>query len=104
MHFHQQQMKRQIVSSDKVGKNFFRRNWEPSYSCTALVRMGCPGDGEKWVCDPHTSLSQNDAECIIYSIGSNNEFSSERAISILDARYTRLMAPCRPIHQKNLLL
>ena len=79
-YFHQQQMKRQIVSSDTVGRYFFQRNWEPSYTCTTMVRLGCPGDGGKWVCDPHSSLLQKTPECIVYSIGSNNEFSFERAI------------------------
>jgi len=99
-HFHQQQMKRQVITSDRTGKNFFQRNWEPSYSCTAMARMGCPGDGGKWVCDPHLYLvgnshsssssssssssnnnnAQQQQQCVIYSIGSNNEFSFEKAI------------------------
>ena len=77
-YFHEQQMKRQIVSFDTNAKHFFQRNWEPSYSCTITGRMGCPGDGGKWVCDPHHFLMQD--RCVVYSVGSNNEFSFEEAI------------------------
>ena len=77
-YFHEQQMKRQIVSKDTNAKHFFQRNWEPSYSCTVIGRMGCPGDGGKWVCDPHYFLLLKD--CVVYSIGSNNEFSFEEAV------------------------
>ena len=77
-YFHEQQMKRQIVSKDINAKHFFQRNWEPSYSCTVIGRMGCPGDGGKWVCDPHYFLLLDN--CVVYSIGSNNEFSFEEAI------------------------
>ncbi len=77
-YFHGRQMQQQIVTKDKIGKAFFQRNWEPSYTCTALARMGCPGDGGKWVCDPQHYLRMD--RCIIYSFGSNNEFSFEEAI------------------------
>ena len=77
-YFHHQQMLRQIVTMDKEGKHFFQRNWEPSYSCTATVRMGCPGDGGKWICDPHHALSGLD--CVVYSVGSHDEFSFEEAV------------------------
>ena len=76
-HFHRQQMKHQVVTSDRTGRTFFQRNWEPSLSCTALARVGCPGDGGKWVCDPHRYLG---AHCLVYSIGSNDEFSFEEAV------------------------
>ena len=76
-HFHKQQMKHQIVTNDRVGRRFFQRNWEPSYSCTALARFGCPGDGGKWICDPHHFLMD---KCVVYSFGSNDEFSFEEAI------------------------
>ena len=77
-YFHEQQMKRQMVSKDTSAKHFFQRNWEPSYSCTVVARMGCPGDGGKWVCDPHYYLLLDN--CVVYSVGSNNEFSFEEAI------------------------
>jgi len=76
-HFHKQQMKHQIVTDDVDPHTFFQRNWEPSYSCTTLARFGCPGDGGKWICDPHRLLLDG---CTVYSIGSNDDFSFEEAI------------------------
>ncbi len=78
IYFHKQQMERQIISMDHSGKHFFQRNWEPSYSCNVNARMGCPGDGGKWVCDPHHFLGTEN--CVVYSIGSNDEFSFEEAV------------------------
>ena len=77
LHFHRQQMMRQEITNDSIGRTFFQRNWEPSMSCTALARLGCAGDGGKWVCDPHRYLGEN---CLVYSFGSNNEFSFEEAV------------------------
>ena len=77
LHFHRQQMTRQAVTDDRDGRTFFQRNWEPSLSCTALARLGCPGEGGKWVCDPHRYLG---AHCRVYSVGSNDEFSFEEAV------------------------
>ena len=78
MYFHQQQMRRQIVTMDKVGRIFFQRNWEPSFSCTATVRFGCPGEGGKWVCDPHRTLRE--PRCVVYSVGTSDEFGFEEAV------------------------
>jgi len=83
-YFHKQQMKRQIVSMDTNAKHFFQRNWEPSYTCTAIGRMGCPGDGGKWVCDPHHFLKLD--SCVVYSVGSNNEFSFEEAVHLFNPK------------------
>lgn len=77
-YFHDLQMTRQVISMDQQGKHFFARNWEPSYSCTTRLRMGCAGEGGKWICDPHIHLLRND--CVVYSFGSNDEFSFETAI------------------------
>ena len=77
LHFHRQQMTRQGITDDRIGKTFFQRNWEPSLSCTVLARLGCPGDGGKWVCDPYRYLA---TPCVLYSFGSNDEFSFEEAV------------------------
>ena len=77
-YFHDLQMTRQVVSMDRQAKHFFARNWEPSYSCSTRLRMGCPGDGGKWICDPHLHL-QGD-QCVVYSFGSHDEFSFETAV------------------------
>ena len=36
------------------------------------------GDGGKWICDPHRITAQD--ECLVYSIGSNNDFSFEKSV------------------------
>jgi hypothetical protein len=77
-------MQRQIITMDQQGKHFFARNWEPSYSCTTRLRMGCPGDGGKWICDPHVHLLRDD--CVVYSFGSNDEFSFEKDIHDFNPR------------------
>ena len=77
-YFHEQQMKRQMITNDRIGKHFFQRNWEPSYSCAVQVRMGPPGDGGKWICDPHRLLAG--PNCTVYSVGSNGDFGFEQAV------------------------
>lgn len=56
-------------------KIFFASNWEPNFHCTHKMRIGQIGDGGKWVCDP-LRLAKND-NCIVYSAGSNGDFSFE---------------------------
>lgn len=83
--YHTQQMQRQMVTMDTVGRKFFQRNWEPSYACFTAVRLGCPGDGGKWVCDPDRYLGGGEP-CVVYSVGSNDEFSFERAVHAMNPR------------------
>lgn len=85
-YFHDMQMTRQVISMDQKGKYFFARNWEPSYSCSTRLRMGCPGEGGKWICDPHRHLLGDD--CVVYSFGSNDEFSFETAIHAFNPKCT----------------
>ena len=54
---------------------FFTSNWEPTFHCTHGRRVGAKGDGGKWVCDPYRYKQHFD--CLIYSVGSNGEFSFE---------------------------
>ncbi|CAF0933781.1 unnamed protein product [Adineta ricciae] len=54
---------------------FFQDNYEPTFSCRFEQRLGCNGDGGKWICDPYRL--QNKTSCLIYSLGSNGEFSFE---------------------------
>lgn len=58
------------------GPEWFQMNWEPYISCMAERRVGTFGDGGKWSCDPDCMLRKG--ECVVYSIGSNNEFSFEQ--------------------------
>lgn len=60
------------------GREWMQRNWEPSFRCVADKRMGVPGDGGKWVCDPDCLLAVND--CTVFSVGSNNQFDFEQSL------------------------
>ena len=64
-----------IHNGGENGRTFFQRNWEPSIRCIADRRMGVPGDGGKWVCDPNCLLVHNN--CNILSVGSANDFTFE---------------------------
>lgn len=54
---------------------FFQDNYEPTFSCRFEQRLGLNGDGGKWICDVYR-LKQA-SSCLIYSLGSNGEFSFE---------------------------
>lgn len=58
--------------SDEI---FFKSNWEVNFHCSHRMRIGKMGDGGKWVCDPFKLRDKND--CVVYSAGSNGEFSFE---------------------------
>jgi len=60
-----------------IGQEFFQRHWEPEISCRFEKRLGPIGDGGKWICDPHRIAKKN---CLVYSIGSNNDWSFEEGI------------------------
>jgi len=65
-------------NSDSIN-TFFINNWEPTIHCAFEQRIGSLGDGGKWVCDIH-NLQTNNSTPLIYSFGSNGEFSFELAI------------------------
>lgn len=67
---------------------WYQNNYEPNFNCRFERRIGGNGngDGPKWICDPHRiarlakQRKQEDAKhpgCVIYSIGSNGDFSFE---------------------------
>lgn len=58
---------------------WYQNNWEPSFTCQHERRVGRWGDGGKWICDPHR-IAANNGSCLVYSIGSNNDFSFEEGI------------------------
>ncbi|CAF0883088.1 unnamed protein product [Adineta ricciae] len=60
---------------------FFSTNWESTFHCSSTRRIGTRGDGGKWVCDSYRLKSQ--ANCLIYSVGSNGDFSFETEIKKL---------------------
>ncbi|CAF2999325.1 unnamed protein product [Rotaria sp. Silwood2] len=67
---------------------FFQDNYEPTFSCRFEQRLGINGDGGKWICDVYR-LKQLKS-CLIYSLGSNGEFSFENE--------TKLYLPNCDIH------
>mmetsp|Transcript_24778 Transcript_24778/g.44877 ORF Transcript_24778/g.44877 Transcript_24778/m.44877 type:complete len:360 (-) Transcript_24778:71-1150(-) len=68
---------------------WWQTNYEPNFSCQFERRIGGAtgnGDGPKWICDPHRIAQIAAARktkdpahpgCVIYSIGSNGDFSFE---------------------------
>lgn len=68
---------------------WWQTNYEPNFSCQFERRIGHPngnGDGPKWICDPHRIVRMakerkakdpNHPGCVIFSIGSNGDFSFE---------------------------
>jgi hypothetical protein len=82
------QRKRQRVSNDKRTAFYFYHNWEPDIGCALEERLGSSGDGGKWVCDPTAVVTRArrlrldlglSYQCVVYSFGSNNDFSFEMA-------------------------
>jgi len=80
------QRKRQTVTLEPNPSVFFYNNWEPDIGCALEERIGNNGDGGKWVCDPPAILNRGRLfreqlrlpyRCIVYSFGSNNDFSFE---------------------------
>ena len=56
---------------------FWAKNYDPEFTCPHEVKIGGIEDGGKWVCDPHRIDKDN---CLVYSIGSNGDFSFEKGI------------------------
>ena len=77
---HQMQDKRNRNS--EAVYHFFYKNWEPTIHCTFEQRIGNVGDGGKWVCDLH-KLQTNNTVPLIYSFGSNGDFSFEQSVKQL---------------------
>lgn len=60
---------------------WYQNNWEPNFTCLHERRLGVWGDGGKWVCDPHRiAAASSKRGCLVYSVGSNNDFSFEEAV------------------------
>eukprot|EP00922_Rhytidocystis_sp_ex-Travisia-forbesii_P057898 GHVS01085664.1.p1 GENE.GHVS01085664.1~~GHVS01085664.1.p1 ORF type:complete len:451 (+),score=75.79 GHVS01085664.1:68-1420(+) len=62
------------TSDNETGNSWFQNHWEPEWACELEERIGRMGDGGKWVCDVSRIPANN---CLVYSIGSNNELSFE---------------------------
>jgi hypothetical protein len=57
--------------------NYFFVTHEPTFTCGFERKIGSRADGGKWICDPHRIPKEG---CLIYSIGSNNQFDFEEAM------------------------
>jgi Methyltransferase domain len=53
---------------------WYLNNYDPFFTCSHEVRVGGPGDGPKWVCDPHRLLAK---ECLVYSFGCAGNYRFE---------------------------
>ena len=52
--------------------------FDPDFNCRHERKVGGLGDGGKWICDPHRL--KNGKRCLVYSVGSNGDFSFEEAV------------------------
>eukprot|EP00420_Gonyaulax_spinifera_P033889 CAMPEP_0197871816 /NCGR_PEP_ID=MMETSP1439-20131203/2114_1 /TAXON_ID=66791 /ORGANISM="Gonyaulax spinifera, Strain CCMP409" /LENGTH=310 /DNA_ID=CAMNT_0043490777 /DNA_START=69 /DNA_END=1001 /DNA_ORIENTATION=+ len=84
---HMEQMKRERAHRDMAkgeprGGVWWQDHYEPSFHCELEERVGMMGDGGKWVCDPSTIARKvaAGAPCLVYSVGSNGDFSFEEAV------------------------
>jgi len=78
----QKQRQKDVLTRVTVTKpdephRWYQNNFEPTFTCQHERRIGGLGDGPKWVCDPHRIDPNN---CLVYSIGSNNNFMFEEAV------------------------
>ena len=77
-------LRQSAVDEHPVPYIFWQNNWEPNFSCAFERRPGAPGDGAKWVCDPHrieAALSSSSSSgCLLYSFGSANNFAWEESM------------------------
>ena len=58
--------------------DWYQENAEPSYTCIHEERVGPKGEGGKWICNP--ARLRHTSECLVYSVGSMNDFRFEEAI------------------------
>lgn len=76
----------------KLAGHWYQDNWEPMISCPLEERVGNLGDGGKWICSPTrltrrsrideeaVNASFSSEECLVYCIGSNNQWDFEEAL------------------------
>jgi hypothetical protein len=55
--------------------------WQPTLICPSQTRIGHESDGGKWICGIDALAARTGGDrCLVYSLGSNNEFSFEEAV------------------------
>ncbi len=67
------------IQDQKERQFFFLHNWYPTIHCDFEQRIGV-GDGGRWVCDIHKLQYTNSTPPLVYSFGSDGDFSFEKAI------------------------
>jgi Methyltransferase domain len=56
-------------------REWFQQNWQPAFRCLDDQRVGNVGEGGKWLCDPDCLIAKGN--CLVFSVGSNNQFDFE---------------------------
>lgn len=69
---------RKLNGGAQISAAWYQENAEPAYTCLLQERIGPPGEGGKWVCNP--DKLRRSKRCIVYSVGSRNDFRFEEAI------------------------
>ncbi|CAB9513511.1 Pfam:DUF672 [Seminavis robusta] len=101
-------------TSNELPAMYYMSHYDPLFTCPHERRLGGLGDGPKWTCDPHrlervarerkektqagaqTSNKQQQANCLIYSIGSAGKYEWEEALakSLMKEGQTTLQTNC----------
>eukprot|EP00565_Helicotheca_tamesis_P001191 CAMPEP_0185725932 /NCGR_PEP_ID=MMETSP1171-20130828/2057_1 /TAXON_ID=374046 /ORGANISM="Helicotheca tamensis, Strain CCMP826" /LENGTH=339 /DNA_ID=CAMNT_0028394177 /DNA_START=167 /DNA_END=1186 /DNA_ORIENTATION=- len=82
------EVKKEVKMNSRV---FYENHFEPEFACMHERRIGQMGDGGKWICDPYRIIQKKNNSnnmmggegedgCLVYSIGSNNDFSFENFV------------------------
>ena len=64
--------------ASEVANAWYQNNVEPSITCPQEERIGAHGEGGKWMCNIEALKEKKD--CLIYSVGSENDFSWEEEV------------------------
>ncbi len=73
--------------------NYYTHTYTFKVTCPLLMRIGSVHDGGKWVCNPfEITTNNNDDECMVYSMGINNEISFEIDLQTLTDFKCRIIA------------
>lgn len=82
---------------------FYLKNYEPTFTCPQVCRVGGLGDGPKWTCDPHqlpriaaegrrdSGATETSLTCLVYSIGSAGRFLWEDGCAVKLVTFVRFI-------------
>ena len=83
---HDRQLRKEYDNENANSGNgddvWWQNHYDPTFHCRFERRLGKFGDGGKWVCNPHriAEMARHSKSCIVYSVGSDGDFSFERSI------------------------